>query len=314
MSETKPFIFQKYFIYCVILAVLLTAAGGCASPDAAHQIKSFSTATAQTIDNTTQAFNLVENTHFKMEVSEEVLHFDTNPGFNPGQIQPFMGTNALRIRLDVLNGLKSYAANLSALMGNGSLTNLDLDTTAFGSTLSTLNTNLVKDAFFKNEPVSAEELQIFTTAIEALGNWLIEYKQQEEAKKAIASMQQPVADICRLLQNDLEILRKQMLDDYKQTLQNENTYILNYLTQFNNNPGEKRSEINELAVLTQEINNEAALFSLMESTTAKMAAAHKNMGQVFSKNTTDISSLINEFSAESRRISNYYNSLKSTIK
>jgi hypothetical protein len=294
----------------VLSAVLAIAAAGCAAPNAATEIKAFSDATIQTSDNITEAFNLVEQNRYKEEVSVSIVNYDSEHGFHPNDIQPFISTNALQARLDILDGLKAYAANLSTLMGNNVPTNFDSDTTKLGQQLTKIDTDLVSDSFFKKQPVTAQELQIFTTAINALGHWLIEYKQNKAAKGAISSMQQPVADICQLLQKDLEILGRQSANDSANTLRNENQYILNYLHAFDESPGQKRAEIQEMADLTRTMRSEATLFESMQSSVAKMATAHKALGQVFSKNTKDVSSLISEFSAESSRISKYYNSLK----
>ncbi len=303
MSKAGVIILQKKVLRFVLPVVLVTIIAGCASTDAAKQIKSFSDAAILTADNTTQAFKLVEDSHFKEEISEAVLNYDNKAGFNPDLIRPFMEAKALQARLDVLNGLKSYAANLSALMGNGPLTNLDQDTTKLGSALSAVDTNLVQDSFFETAPATKEELQIFTAAVNALGHWLITYKEQKEAKQAMATMQQPVAGICQLLQKDLAILGQQLRNDHSQTLLNENQYLLT-------NPGDRRAAIGEMAVLTREMKNDAAIFALMESATARLAATHNAMGDLFSKDTASIRSLIGEFSAEAQRIAAYYGSLQ----
>ena len=318
MIKTDNIIPHSKLIHGLLLTGGLILIAGCRTPDAARQVKGFSEATILTANNLTQAFTLAEDYRFREEVSVSVLNFepkpgsDGTPGFSPNRIEPFMNTNALQLRLDVLEGLKAYAADLSALMGNGLPISLDRETTKLGQALNNINTNLVADSFFKTAPATSQEIQIFTTALNTLGHWLMAHKQQREAKLAIASMQQPVADICQLLQKDLGILRQQMLNDCHQTLMNENQYILNNLSQFNNNPAQKRAAILEMATLTREMRNDATLFDATKSSVAKLAAANNALGQVFSKNTSDINSLINDLSAESRRISAYYNSLRTT--
>jgi len=311
-DRTEDSKFHRRSINYLLLAALMAAIAGCASPDAAKQIKNFSDAVTVTANNTTQAFKLVEDNHFKEEVSVTVLNYDIKTGYNPDAIKPFMDTNALQVRLDVLNGLKSYAANLSVLMGNSSLTNFDQDTTKLGQALTNVDQALVKASFFNKAPATTQELQIFTVAVNTLGHWLITWKQQKEAEKNIALMQQPVADICQLLQRDFEILRQQLANDYDDTLRNNNQYILNNLSQFDKNPGEKRTEIQEMAALTQEMRNADTTFASMESATVKLAAAHKALGEAFSNNTTNINTLINELITESQRINTYYNSLQSS--
>ena len=297
-------------VYALPVTLIFVLAG-CTSPNAANQIKSFSDATILTISNTTQAFKLVEDSHFKEQVSDQVLNYDKKPGFNPEVLQPFMPTNALQVRLDVLNGLKLYAANLSALMGNSAMTNLDQETTKLGQALAQVDTNLVSDSFFKQAPASTTEIQIFTTAINALGHWVIDYKRTQDAKELIASMQQPVSNICVLLQKDFYILGSQLQKDQQDTLRHMDLYVLNNLNQFNNSPGEKRATIEEMADFTEEMNTDAAIFLAMESSAEKLEAAHSALLDVFSNNTTTINSLINELSTQAQSISTYYQSLKS---
>jgi len=312
MIKITASIFQSKSIGCLFLAAFIATIAGCASPNAANQIKSFSDATILTISNTTQAFTLVEDIHYKEEVSEEIKNYNDKTGFVLSTIQPFMGSDALQVRLDVLNGLKSYAANLSALMGKSSLTNLDQQTTKLGQALATVDTNLVKYSFFKTAPATAQEIQIFTTAINALGHWLITYKQQKDAKQVIALMKGPVKSISELLQRDFRILKQQLALDNKETLENEDRYLHDNLARFDNNPGEKRAVIQQMAALTQEMKNDAAIFDFLESAAAKLEAAHSALEEVFSKNTTNITSLIQELTTESQRISQYYSSLKTT--
>jgi len=304
--------FSLKLLGIALSAAFITSLAGCASPNAANQIKSFSDATILTVSNTTEAFQLVEDNHYREEVSGEVLNYDKKTGFNPNDIKPFIGPDALQVRIAVLDGLKSYAANLSTLLGNSSLTNLDQSTTSLAQSLTNVDSSLVKDSFFKTAPVSTQDIQIFTTAINALGHWLITYQQQKDAKQVIDSMQGTVTNICQLLQKDLKILQQQVDNDNNQTLINKNQYILNNLASFDNNPESKCMEIDDLATLTQEIKNDDTLFVSIEDSVAKLQSTHTALEGVFSNNTTNITELITDFSTEAQRISKYYSSLKST--
>lgn len=309
MPIAHPFHKLMASLVPVILIALVT---GCTSPDASNQIKAFSDATILMANNTSQAFQMVEDNHFNEEVSKTVLNYDKDVGFRPNDIQPFIGTNALQLRLEVLAGLKSYAANLSALMGNSSLSNFDQGTTQLGQALATFDTNLVKSSLLEKEPATSQEIQIFTTAINTLGHWLIARKQEREAKQAIESMQQPLTNICALLQKDFSILHNQLTNDYTTILKNKDDYILHNLAHFDATPHEKSLEILELAQLKRQMESDSEVLSSLESAVAKLAAAHTALQNVFLKNNEDIKSLIGELSTEAQRISKYYNSAKPT--
>ena len=64
--------------------------------------------------------------------------------------------------------------------------------------------------------------------------------------------------------------------------------------------------------LVRERQDELELFGSMQSAVDKMQKAHEALGQVFSDDKVNINSLITEFSAEAKRISKYYSSLKTS--
>ena len=306
--------FTGRLINSLVFAILISNICGCVSPDASKQIKSFSEATILTADNTTQAFKLVEDTYYNEQVSRLIFNSGDQKrleAFHLDSLHPFIDTNALQVRLDILEALKTYAANLSALMGNSSLTNLDQDTAQLGKVLITIDTNLVSDLKLHKEVFTTGEIQIFTAAINAMGHWLISYKQEKDAKTAIASMQQPVADICSLFQKDFPILRDQLTNNLFLTFSQDRAYLIDHNAQFDNAPEQKRAAVGELAALAQDYNADLLIFDSMPSATAKLAAAQLSLAEVFSRNKTgNISSLIKDFSAEAERITKYYRSLK----
>src|ERR1039458_607717 len=294
--------------------VLIAGLSGCASPKISTQIGEFSKATVLTADNTKLAFKLVEDGYYHEQVSRLIFksHDPKNiKEFELDSIKPFISTNALQIRLDILDALTTYAVYLSVLVGQGPLTNLDQQTTAFAGVLTTLDTNLVSDLHLQKEAFSPAEIQIFTTAINAIGNWLISYKQEKDAQKVITSMQKPVTDICQLFQKDFEILRDQFTNDVAVTFAQDRQFILDHEAQFENTPGEKQEAIEKLADLTQAYSSDLQIFDSMPAAVAKLAKAQTALGQAVSGNKPDnLDSLISEFSADAQRISKYYRLLK----
>ena len=146
---------------------------GCAT-DSAKQIKAFSEATVLTSANLSKAFQTVQDNHRDEEVSSILSQLDRTRGFDPSKLKPFLTTNALQVRLSVVDGLSTYAANLSILVGNSALTNLDIETTKLSQTLTNFDTNVVKEAYTSKTPFTPQQLQIFTAAINAIGHWIIE--------------------------------------------------------------------------------------------------------------------------------------------
>ncbi|HEV7924361.1 MAG TPA: hypothetical protein VGR14_03340 [Verrucomicrobiae bacterium] len=288
----------------LVVAVALIA--GCASPDAANQIKNFSNAVALTASNSVLAYDLVEKEHFDAQFSRAVVNYD-GVHFNP--VYPtFMTPAELQVRLDILNGFTTYAAQLSALMGNPTLTNLDQDTTKLGQSLNGLNQQLVQSAFVKSALVTSNDVQIFTAAVNFLGNWIITRKAQNDAKAAIASMQKQVPAICQLLEKDFAIMHNQLTNDFTETERNTDLYLQ---TSYHSlDPIQRRTELKHLAALSIEMHKADATMTAIQSSVEKIEAAHQALDQAFTKDTSNVSSLINEASGEAQRVAAYYNSLR----
>ncbi len=288
----------------LVVAVALIA--GCVSPGAANQIKNFSNAVALTASNSVLAYDLVEKEHFDAQFSKAVVNYD-GVHFNP-VFPPFMTPAELKVRQDVLNGFTTYAAQLSALMGNPTLTNLDQDTTKLGQSLNGLNQDLVKSAFVKSALVSSNDVQIFTAAVNFLGNWLITRKAQNDAKIAIASMQKQVPAICQLLEKDFAIMHNQLVNDFTDIERNTDLYLQkSYHTL---DPIQRRAELKHLAALSIVMQKADASMTAIQSSVEKIETAHQALDQAFTKDTSNLSSLINEASGEAQRVAAYYNSLR----
>jgi hypothetical protein len=82
---------------------------------------------------------MVQENHKNERVSAMLLRIDGTNGFRPEMMTQFPSDKALRVRLDVIGGLSAYAANLSTLVGNSALTNLDLETTKLSQALTNRN-------------------------------------------------------------------------------------------------------------------------------------------------------------------------------
>jgi hypothetical protein len=288
----------------LIIAVALIA--GCVSPNAANQIKNFSNAVTLTASNSVQAYDLVEKEHFDAQFSQAVLDYDGH------QFQPvfsnFMTPDQLKVRLDVLNAVNSYAAQLSGLMGNPTLTNLDQDTTKLGKSLNDLNQDLVTSAFVKSALVTPNDVQIFTTAVNFLGNWLVTRKAQSEAKNAITSMQKYVPAICEVLEKDFAIMHNQLTNDFDATIRHTTLYLRNNYDHLD--PIQRRAELEHLVALRMAMKKADAALTTTQSSVEKIKAAHQVLDQAFTKDTSNISSLINEASGEAQRVAAYYNSIQ----
>jgi len=292
---------------CLSLMAIIGLLSGCVSPQAAVQIKRFSDAVALTATNATAAFDLVETGYYEEEVTRAALNTNSLE-FNPASIRPFLDSGDIQARLNVLNVLKLYAAKLSLLAGNTSGSNLDQETTKLGKALNKVDTNLVLAAFVQKEPFTPEEINIFTTSLDAVTRWILSREEQKQAGVVIESMRQPVTDICNLLEKDLLILRPQLREDYLQTRQNDSVGMNASWRRLD--PIERREEIRNLMDLTFAMSKGDSTLAALQSSITNLALAHASLNQVFTKHNANAISLIDQLSSEAQRIATYYNSLQ----
>ena len=212
------------------------------------------------------------------------------------------------MRLDILQGLKLYAEKLSALMGNGQLNAFDAETKSLGQSLTAVDRELVQRTFLQKAPLPDQDINVFTTGINALGRWLMEYKRRAGAKESIDSMQKPVDEVCMLLEKDFSFLRNQLMNGYNLELQERDSFILHNFNELN--PIQRRTEIQGLVDLTLEKQNADKTFASMEASVRQLSATHKKLKEAFSKNRTEIDTLIIQFGAEAKRTKTFYSSLQ----
>lgn len=298
---------KSLFVGVPALALICLVAG-CKNPSAA-QIKTFSEACIVTVSNTSSALQLAQDDYIRRQVSEQALKFGTDD-YNVTAVEPFYKPEQLQVRFEVLQGLVTYASTLSTLVGNAALTNLDINTAKLGQNLNGLDATLIKNSFFDKTTITPEELQIFTTAVNALGHWLISYKQHKAAKEAIMTMQYSITNICVLLQKDFDTLQSEIDSDNLVNLEKVDTFMRHNIAAFTNNPATLRPAVENAVSLYREKKTKHDLMEAMKGSVKKLAATHTALADVFSKDSTNITAMIQDFSAEASRVSSYYNSLK----
>jgi hypothetical protein len=207
----------------------------------------------------------------------------------------------------VLDVLKLYAAKLSILCGNPSESNLDQATDKFASAMQKLDTNLVATSLLTSGKVTSQEIDIFTTALNTVADWIIERKEAEEAKKTIIEMRKPIDDICALLSSDLDRIHGQLRAEYKQTRQNDDDALIHSWPRLS--PPERREELRNLEDLTVSVDKADSTILTLRSAVSNLAVAHASLDDVFTKDKVKASELIDDFSAQAQKISKYYSSL-----
>lgn len=314
-EEEESMLRRSKLILPLLVVVLIVVA--CASQDAAVRIAAFSEATTVTIQNTATAFDMVEQNYYQMQVSRMVAKYD-QLGFNPLSIERFLDPEDLEARLLVLRGLQQYSEKLAMVMGNEQLTEFDEETRELGASLATLNEDIVEHKILSKSVVDAGQIKIFTTAVNALGTWFIEYKRQKGAKKIIAEMDKRVGDISDMLIQDVGSspaesggratgLRAQLWNQYNESMRLQDKFIRDNKDRLD--PISRRNEIKQLAYLFSQQKQADATLKSIQSAIGKLRETHGKLHEAFGKNTIEVDNLIAQLKSEGRRISEYYKSL-----
>jgi hypothetical protein len=299
-----------------LLAVALIGLLGCVTPDAGKRIAAFSNATTLTTQNVTSAFDMVERNYYQMQVAKIVNKYDAE-GFNPNSIQRFLEPEELDARITVLKGLQQYSEKLSVIMGNSQLSEFDKQTKNLGDYLTAMNSSFVKQKILNKAPATDSEIQTFTTAVNALGHWFVEYKRQTSVKEIVNTMHPHVERICELLKKDIGFspfdgtpdargLRGQLWNQYKEAMTAQDQFIIHSKAL---DPITKREEIRKLAQLVPDQMQADIVLKSMQSALGTLTKTHSKLKDAFAKNAIELENLISQLFAEGQRIKDFYQGL-----
>lgn len=305
---------KRYGSYFLLTLLLLP---GCASSLATKQIATFATATTVAADNAAAAYESVEESYYEIRVAELTLNFDKE-GFNPERIDRFhfLSDEDRSVRLQLLQGLKVYAQKLAEIMSDRQLEAFDEETRAFGRSLADLSNNPALKTVAAR--VDGRAVGIFTTAVDALGNWLIRYKRQRDLQPILADMQKPLSDICRLLIEDIGRapdkngadgsggLRDQLWRQYSQMLMTQDGLVRRLGV---DDPLRNR-EIARLPELVRERQAADAALAATQEALRKLVATHDQLVQAFHGSSPRLDQLLLELRSEGARIASYYRTLR----
>ena len=241
-------------LYKVVALIGLASFSGCSISPMSKRTAAFSTAAVATTQKTTQAYQLVEKSYHDSQVAALVDGFDQD-GFHPEQMQPFISAGDMKVRTVVLEGLTKYAETLALVSSDQPMTTLDTQAAAFGKSLQALSKNGEIKPLAKSANISDTELNVVTTAVDALGRALIENRRRKELPEILRQMKEPVNQICELLEKDIgdpekSGLRNELKNNYQTLVRKQEQFIRHNEHQMSSQ--EKRLEIQRLPQLVSE--------------------------------------------------------------
>jgi hypothetical protein len=309
--------YVRHAIGCGLVLASLYCAG------CIHKISSsvqpFSQAVALTATNVQGAFETVQRAYCDARTMNYAVSYTGTNGFDPGTLcQTWITPETLAARALVLQGLKQYASELSSLTASD-ISSVDTASTALGKSL----TELTGTAPFKKVAAEAKVPdQIATTAVDALGIWLIQSKLQKELPAIIIKMDDPIQQISQLLIADIGTvgadsehpsvgsgLRQVLWIQYGEEIRSWDLYVSKNYFGKDVSPDSRFAAIKQLVSLSVQRRAADQTLAQVAVTIKQMAHAHTELVKAAKAKqplTADVSDLL----AEAQRLNSYYNSLE----
>jgi hypothetical protein len=303
---------QPVLLRGVAALALLALAAGCSVSPLARRASAFATAATAAAKDTTNAYALVEQTHHDAEVQAMVANFDTQ-GFDPAKIKPFMSPQDMEARTKILDGLSKYAEELAYVSGDQPMTDFDTQADAVGKSLQDLSKTDSIAAFLKSANVTDMDVNLATTAVDALGRALIERRRGRELPVLLKEMKDPIVQICALLEADIgdpekSGLRNQLKNDYDTLKRKQIRFI--HDNEATMSASDKRALIEELAKMSDD---EAAGDKTLAATQAalkQLATTHTALTE--SGNAKDapvFRTMLSELESDGQQLQGFYSKL-----
>ena len=267
-------------IFAILVAALSIAATSCDTQQYSGAISDFGTAAATVVQQTRNAYKLVNDT----VLQGQVLALTAQPGpiaTDPRKaFPPFVSDEDLSIRNTMLDALQAYASALGNLTGKTSA-DLDTETRTLAASLNTLAKNdRLQHSFREVKSITSEQTNAGAAGLEAIAKFLVNKKIAARLPAILAENEPHIEGIVTLLIHEIGDaptaddpggLRGKLGRTYDQLIENQ-TNLANA-----NRAGtpEKQQSIAKLADLVSEQRNADAALAGTETALKKLLAAHR---------------------------------------
>ena len=237
--------------------ILCAALAGCATAPLARQSTAFSAALAPVLDQSTETYRQAEATHNLLEDYLAVVAYQNKDAtYNPRNAPELLTDKDIQTRLAVLSALQIYSQSLIQITNSVSSPQLDEASKSVGNSLTGLGNDLAPSIEnvlgIEASPSSTTTTTVTTvsgdttttstttasatlspqvrngisTAVNALGQFLVSRKIGKELPGKIEQMDPNVEALCEALAGDLKTVGKVETRDYDQILDLEKQFIL----------------------------------------------------------------------------------------
>ncbi len=288
-------------------------ATGCLSPLAKHAT-AFSAATATVIDGSEDAYRGAMQLRLEEQASASVYAYDKDPTWSPYKdLTPLLTPAQLDARMQGPRRAEGPCTPDTLVDLTSGKPSADLENAAegVGTNLQGLNQNVATEfsTALPNLPVmTTEQGNQVSTAVLALGEYLISRKVKSSLPKVTQDMNPNIKALCEALNSDIVILRRQADVDYQsqiteldQSIRHEGSAVTPY---------EHRLEIRSLIELADQQKANDELLTKLQTALHTLALTHQALAAAAQGNNPEsISSKIAELAAAGHDLNVYYKSL-----
>jgi len=296
----------------LLFVCLLFLLVGCSISPLARNTAAFSSATSLVADNTQNAYRTAVRLNEEAQASLLVARYDTDHPMDPHSIRPLIDEKGLQARTEVLDGLRTYAQTIADLASGVSSPKLDEAAAACGSNLKSLGDALASSTSIGIN-ITSTEANATSTALKALGDFLVNRQVKSSVPKAIQNMDPTVEALSRLLSSDIDILRDQAGRDYEQILAQQDGFIRHAGSSLS--ASERRAEIQRLPRILASKKATDDMLTELQLSIQKLAVTHHALAvAAASKDSASLQARIADLRASAERLATFYQSLSESSK
>jgi hypothetical protein len=298
-------------------------------------------ATAPVVDQAGAAFNTANSIHNTRVDFDAVSQFDAaTPVYNPRNIQPLMSDKDIKVRLAVLAAFQEYVKSVVAITSGTDSPQLQAAAKSAGENLSDVGNALapsVESALGIASAASTTQTTVTTTsgntttttsstsstpapvisgavqngivtAVDALGQFLINRKTRKELPPIIVSMDPHVKTLCELLESDITILKDQESRDYDFIIDQQTLFIREPSSKLD--PEQRREQIMKLPRIVREERASTQQLTQLSAAIASLELAHHALAsEAQGNNPQSLKTKLGDLEAAGSDLGNFYSSL-----
>jgi hypothetical protein len=299
-------------------------------------------ATAPVVDQAAAAFNTANTIHNMRVDYDAVSQFDAaTPVYNPRNIQPLMSDKDIQVRLAVLTAFQEYVKSIVAITSGTDSPQLQAAAKSAGENLSDLGNALapsVESALgIASATASTTQTTVTTrsdntttttsstsstpapvitatvqkgvvTAVDALGQFLINRKTKKELPPIIVSMDPHIKTLSDLLESDVTILQGQESRDYDFMIDQQTLFIREPSSKLD--PEQRREQIMKLPGIVRQERESTQQLTQLSAAIARLELAHHALAaEAQSNNPQSLKTKLDDLEAAGSNLGNFYSSL-----